>query len=237
MRVAVVQFKADRSDKDSSLQTLASLARAAGPGLDLLVLPEMAATGYCFDSALAAQTVAERPQGQTFGVFSEVAATLGAWLVVGFVEQADEGLYNSALVIQPDGQLAFVYRKTLLFEMDTCWALAGNSGYRVFSTQRGSFTVGICMDLNDDRFLSWCALQRPTVVALPTCWLYEGYPVWHYWAYRIVPHGLSLAAANTWGLDSGVRFSGASAIMEGAEVLAGGQQEGDVVLTAELGEL
>ena len=235
MRVAVVQFRADRSDKSSSLQSLASLARTAGPGADVVVLPEMAATGYCFDSADAVRAVAERPMAETFELFSEVATDLTSWLVVGFAEQADEGLYNSALVIQPDGELAFVYRKTLLYELDTGWARPGDSGYRIFQTPRGSFTVGICMDLNDDRFLQYCNMQRPTVVALPTNWLYEGYPVWPYWAFRIAPHGLTLAAANTWGFEGAVRFSGGSAVMTGLDVLAGAALQGNAVLTAELG--
>ena len=236
MRVAAVQFKAIKGDRDASLVRLRTLAERAAPGADLVVLPEMAATGYLFDSAAAVSTVSEMPQGPTWRALGPVAAAHKCWLVVGFPERAKERFFNSALVIDPHGELAFTYRKSLLFEADESWASPGDSGYRSFSTDAGRFGVGICMDMNDDAFISWLASDAPRALAFPTNWLDEGHQVWAYWAWRLRDAPTALVAANTWGAEGDTRFRGESAIIDGNCLLASAPLLGDTVIHAELRE-
>ena len=234
MNVAAVQFKPrPKGDKDAALAALAGLAAQAAPGRELVVLPEMAATGYIFTALEAVRAVAEAPDGPTFQALAPVAAAHGCWLVVGFPEAAGELVYNSAMVIDPSGTLAFCYRKTLLYEADLPWATPGDSGYRRFDTRTGSFTVGICMDLNDDAFVAWCRESGVRAIAFPTNWIDEGHDVWPYWAWRC-EEGPALIAANTYGEDEGVRFSGRSAIIDGRRVLGWTDADGDAVVVATL---
>lgn len=234
MRIAAVQYKARRGDRRASLRALVDLAREAAQGSDLVVLPEMAVTGYAFPDAAAVRRVAERPHGETFAALAPVARETRCWIVVGFPELDGDRLFNSALILDPSGALAFTYRKTLLYDADLPWATPGDSGYRRFDTDAGSFGVGICMDLNDDAFVGWAGAARLDVMALPTAWIDEELPVWPYWQMRIHGTGAWLAAANTWGAEEPgpTRFSGCSAILGGRQILATAPKQGDEILRA-----
>ncbi len=233
MRVAAVQFKATYADPNASRARVeAKMAQARASGVDLIVLPEMAFTGYVFSGPDDIDAVAEPVDGPTFAWASAQARLARAWLVVGFPERHADRLFNSALVVNPAGELAFCYRKTLLFEADWAWATPGDSGYRRFETDAGTFAVGICMDLNDPRFLLWAWRQRLDVLAFPTNWIEEGLDVHAYWRERTQGCGAGLAAANTWGPERGVEFSGRSALMEGGELVAVARRRGDACLVA-----
>lgn len=234
MRVAAVQFKATKGDVPTSRTALAALAGRAADGAELVVLPEMAATGYLFVDAAAVRAVAEEPQGPTFQALAPIARARRCHVVCGFAERARDRLFNSALVIDPSGALAGVYRKTLLYEADLPWATPGDSGYAVFDG--GRFGVGICMDLNDDRFVDWVYGARVPIVAFPTNWVEQGSNVWWYWSSRLCGVRTSLVAANTWGVEragaSVVEFTGESAVLVDGVVVAAGPHVGDQVVTA-----
>lgn len=234
MRLAAVQYRPQDPDKSRSLGAVAALAEQAARASDLVVLPEMAATRYLFADVDDASTVAEAPEGPTFQALSPIARAHSTWMVCGFVERGGAGLYNSALIVDHEGELRFVYRKTLLFEADHAWARPGDSGYRALETPFGRLGVGICMDLNDRGFTRWAAQARVDVLALPTNWLEEGLPVWPYWAWRISGTGAVLVSANSWGSEGDIAFCGRSAILKPAELLAGAGSSGDAVISAEL---
>lgn len=234
MRVAAVQFKADQADPEASRRRLVALAEDAAAGADLVVLPELAATGYLFPHPSAVRAVAEPAEGPTLAALAPVARRHGCWLVGGFAERAGEALFNSARVVDDRGELRFVYRKTLLFEADVPWATPGDSGYQRFETAAGSFGVGICMDLNDDRFTAWCAAADLDAIAFPTAWLEQGINVWRYWAMRLLDIPAALVAANTFGWEQGVEFSGRSAILQRNRILAAAGRVGEGIIRARL---
>lgn len=234
MRVAAIQFKARRGHKREALERLRGLAAQAAPGSDLVVLPEMAATGYLFASPGSARAIAETPEGPLFATLAPLAAAHGAWIVAGFAEDAGEALYNSALVIDRTGALAGVYRKTLLFQPDYWWARPGDTGYLAFDTGAGRFGVGICMDLNDDAFIAWLRGAGLDAIAFPTNWVEEDIDVWAYWKERLAGIDAALVAANTYGTEGPVAFTGLSAVIQGGQVLASAPPTGDRVLHAVL---
>lgn len=234
MNVAAVQFKADKTDLAGSRRRLAELARDAAHNADLVVLPEMAATGYVFPDAAAVRAISESARGETFERLAAVAAEARCWLVAGFPERDADRLFNSALVIDPAGELAFCYRKTLLFEADMHWATPGDSGYRNFDTDAGRFTVGICMDLNDDAFTAWCARADARAIAFPTNWTDQGEDVRPYWAWRLEEVPSALIAANTWGTEGDIGFTGCSTILDGLLIRDDAPAEGDAIIRATL---
>ncbi len=265
MRVAAVQCRAERAPDD----VLGALARsrerliahgasalARGPA-DLLVLPEMAASGYLFPSPDAVRRVAESEDGATVQAVASLARAHGCHAVVGFAERAGDQLFNSAAVVDGHGELVSVYRKRLLYVSDAPWATAGERPYPTVDTGNGRFTVGICMDLNDDAFTAWIRGSGVEAVAFPTNWVDEGEPTWPYWAWRLHGSRAALVAANRWGSedaagtmaegptrgeDGVTRFSGASCVLQwrGAHdalrptILASLPTTGDGVLQATL---
>lgn len=232
MNVAAVQFRARRDDPSGSEARLAELASEAARDADLVVLPETAVSGYVFLGPDAARAASEPADGGRLALWSSVAAEARTWLVVGFVEQDGPRLFNSARVIDRAGRQVDVYRKTLLFEEDERWAAPGRGAYRVHDTSAGTFTVGICMDLNDPRFVGWARRAQADAIAFPTAWIDEGLDIWPYWAHRISGTGSVLVAANTWGQDRHLPFLGRSAVVGERRVHAGLPPEGDAVVRA-----
>ncbi len=242
MKVAVVQFKGSRDDLDGRRAALARWVWGVGPGADVVVCPELAVSGYFFEDAARAAAVAEPARGPTFDAIAPIARALRTWVVCGFVEQARDRLFNSAMVVDPAGGLAFVYRKTLLYDADLRWASPGDSGYATFEANDGDFGVGICMDLNDDRFVTWLRERGPRALAFPTNWIEEGTDVWPYWAARLSGARSALLAANSWGAAAAAGFGGGGAIIPPAVarapdrwwVLAAAEPHGDALIQARL---
>lgn len=253
MRLAAIQFRPTKGDWDGSARRLLRLVTdAAQDGADLIVCPEMALTGYLFADADAAASVAEAPRGRTLERFAPVCAAHGCHLVLGYPERdPDTGrLYNAALVIGPHGELRCNYRKRLLYIADTTWADPGDSDYgypplpypllsvRCRSGEQVMVSVGVCMDLNDDRFTSFLRQRRPDVVAFCTNWVHQGFDIRPYWRQRLRMTGCHLVAADTYGVEAlddadepETRFLGRSAILDPyGQTLALAPEEGDAVL-------
>lgn len=231
---------------------------AAGEGHLLVVCPEMALTGYLFRDADAAGAVAEPAQGRTYARCAALAAEAGCYLVIGYPERAAGTLYNAALVIGPSGALLANYRKRLLYECDETWACPGDLPYPLLDTPLGRLTVGICMDLNDDRFIRFLhrrsrpQTQAPpqaqpqagpaspaNIVAFCTNWIHQGMDIRPYWRMRLSGAPWYFVAADTYGQeDDGwhrTRYLGRSAILDpSGRTLAIGPEEGDAVLLTQL---
>jgi predicted amidohydrolase len=233
MKVTAVQMKGARDQVALARERSVALAASSGPA-DLVVFPEMALTGYVFASREEALAVSEEAQGETFEAWSQLAVSLGAWVVGGFLERDRDRLFNSALVIDDEGRLASVYRKTMLYVADRGWAHRGDTPYARFETAHGAFGVGICMDINDERFLLWLARAKLDAIAFPTNWIDDGSDIWTYWTERVSASGAALVAANTWGVEPGVSFSGRSVVLANGKVLASAPLVGDKAVGAVL---
>lgn len=225
---AVVQFKPRRGARNANLNALVGLAtRALEGGAKLLVLPEMASTGYRFPNPEVIRPMAEAPRGPTFKAFAPLAKAHKAHVVVGFVEDFEGRLFNSALVIGPDGKIEALYRKRLLYIDDHTWASPGDLPYPVFKTPFGTATVGICMDVNDPRFITHVRRSRPDIVCFPCNWVDEGTDPRAYWANQLRGWPGTLIAADRWGEEDGVGFAGRSTVMRAGENLVDCPAEGD----------
>jgi N-carbamoylputrescine amidase len=151
MIVSAIQYMPPRGNPEKALEEIGALIRKAD-GSDLIVLPEMATSGYIWNSIDELMPFAENRDGRTFSMLSKLAIQMHTWIVCGYPEKEDGIIYNSALVIAPDGSLAANYRKVFLFETDLLWAQPGIERISV-PTSFGLMTPGICMDLNDNGLL------------------------------------------------------------------------------------
>ena len=104
-QVVVAGIQADLAWEDRAANhamARTEVARAAGAGADLVVLPEMFASGF----SMATETVAEPTEGPTATLLSELAATHGVWVAGSFACRHDEGLPTNRLqVVGPSGQV------------------------------------------------------------------------------------------------------------------------------------
>ena len=139
-------------------------------GADLVVLPELAVTGYVADTGIGSFLVAEALDGPTSEAWREVAAEAGGVVVGGFCEATNDGIYNSAIAVGPDGVLLH-YRKVHLFASEKACFLPGDLGFPVADTPVGRLGICVCYDLRFVEVVRLLALRDAELICVPTAWL------------------------------------------------------------------
>jgi predicted amidohydrolase len=113
---------------------------------DLVVLPELFTTGYQFVSRREVERLAEEiPKGYTTRRLSALAKTKRLFIIAGLAERKGNSLYNSAVLIGPEGFMD-VYRKAHLFYEEKLWFSPGNSYLKVWDIGLARIGVMICFD-------------------------------------------------------------------------------------------
>lgn len=230
-RVAAIQFEPILLAKTANLTSLLRLTEeAAAGGARLIVTPEMATTAYCWATREEIAGVVEPIPGPTTERFAEIAARHGCWIVVGLPEVVPETgvYYNSAVLIGPEGPVG-LYRKTHAYISETKWAKDGDLGLPVFETPLGRIAMTICMDAFYPETARIPALAGADVICFPTNWLSEKSPS-PSWMARAAENGVYLIAANRYGVERGVQFSGGSAIIDPDGSLQSVLDDGDGIV-------
>ncbi|MCX7622258.1 MAG: nitrilase/cyanide hydratase and apolipoprotein N-acyltransferase, partial [Thermomicrobium sp.] len=234
-RVAAIQFEPEFGAKERNLERLLALCReAARAGARLLVTPEMATTGYCwYDRAEIAPLVEPIP-GPTTERFAAFARDHACYVVVGMpeVDPLTGIFYNSAALVGPGG-LVGVYRKTHAFVSEPKWAKNGDRGLPVWDTELGRLGILICMDADYFEPARILALQGADVLCFPTNWLLEKGPGAS-WIARALENGCYLVAADRYGRERGVQFSGGSAIVDPDGTIQARLDTGDGIVLGEV---
>ena len=133
----------------------------------IVLFPELASSGYVFESLDEARSCGEPSDGPTVSAWVVGAAHFGMVVIGGFAELGDDGsLYNSAAVVGPDGLLA-VYRKTHLWDREKLWFTPGSEPPPVVETPFGRIGVAVCYDLYFPELTRGLALAGADLIALP----------------------------------------------------------------------
>ena len=172
VKVACVQMHPRVGDKPGNVAaSLASIERAAEAGAQLIVLPELANSGYVFATREEAFSLAEEvPAGPTCQAWMAAAERLGVTLVAGIAERAGDALYNAAIVIGPAGYIG-TFRKVHLWNAENLFFEPGNLGFPVFKTPLGRIGVAICYDIWFPETFRLQALKGADIVCVPTNWV------------------------------------------------------------------
>lgn len=169
IRVAAVRVGPQIGAVDANRRgTVEAIARAAAAGADLVVLPELASSGYCFATAGEARASAEAVPGPTTRAWQEAAARHRA-VVVGGICELDERdrVRNTAVVVDADGVRAR-YRKLHLWGREPDWFVAGDERPPVVTTAAGRIGLGICYDLWFPELTRDLARRGAEIVAFPS---------------------------------------------------------------------
>jgi len=146
---------------------------------DLVVLPELFATGYQFRDPAEAAAVAEEaaPGGAggpiTTALTAKPAAT-GSTLVAGLAEKSADHVYNSSILVRPDGSRE-IYRKVHLFDREKEIFQPGDRGFGVVTACGARIGMMICFDWpfpEAGRSLALAGAQilcHPSNLILPWC--------------------------------------------------------------------
>ncbi|GLK56870.1 hydratase [Methylopila capsulata] len=193
---------------------------AAASGSRLIVLPELANTGYVFESMEEATALAEPAKGgPTALAWGALAEELGVHLVAGFAERDGDALYNSAMILGPEGFIG-VYRKSHLWYRENIFFQKGDLGFPVFDTAIGTIGVAICYDGWFPETFRQLALAGAEIVCIPTNWVPmpsqpEGEAAMANTLHRAAAHsnGIFIACADRVGVERGQPFEGQSLII------------------------
>jgi 5-aminopentanamidase len=229
LRVACCQISPQVESPDRSTQlALDAISAAVAGGAELIVLPELANSGYVFDRAEEARTAAVPPGADLIRDWGREAAKGDAILVAGFCELAPDGrVFNSSVLVDGD-QVLGVYRKLHLWGQEPKWFSAGEAPAPVISTRLGRIGLGVCYDIEFPELTRGLALDGAELIALPANWPFEepapgARPILHglaamtaYWSKVFV------AVCDRCGTERGVEFEGGSVIAApNGELLAG----------------
>lgn len=138
-------------------------------GADVVVLPEMIVPGYGVDADRLAET-AEPLDGPTVRAWTSVAQRGGGYLAGGLCEQHGRSLFNTAVVVGPDG-VVLHYRKLHLFGEEKHAFQPGDRGLPVIDTPLGRIGVCVCYDLRFVETIRILALRGAQLVLVPTAWV------------------------------------------------------------------
>jgi len=223
VRVAVAQYEPRVGEAEHNRgQAVAWVEAAADRGAELVVLPELAASGYVFSGEADVDRLAEDPDsGATTAALVDACRRRRVHVVAGLAERAGGCRYNSAVVLGPAGRLA-TYRKLHLFYDEKSWFQAGDR-LVVVDLPRVRLGVAICYDLWFPEVTRGLALQGAELIAVPTNWVSSfrrrlhdehGYCQGDIMAMAAAAaNGTAVACADRVGVERGVGFLGASIIV------------------------
>ncbi len=183
---------------------------------DLIVLPELAFTGYYFAGRSEARQLAEDPGASTI-VESLVALcrARSLHLVTGFAERARDRVFNSALLLGPRG-IRRVYRKLHLFENEKRWFDPGDTPPAVDTVRGVRVGMMICFDWVFPELARSLALAGADVLCHPSN-LVLGH-CQDAMVTRSLENGVYSVTANRFGADrrphGTLRFTGRSQILD-----------------------
>lgn len=170
MRITVLEMAARWGDPGDALDEVAARL-AAGPATDLVLLPEAALCGYVSPQGVFDPTpFAEPLDGPTAARCAELAAAHRTHLVAPLVLREEDDVYNAMACFDPDGALAFVYRKMHPWIPET-WATPGYQLPPVVELGGHLVTLAICYDLHflpDD---AAAELHRAELLLFPSAWV------------------------------------------------------------------
>lgn len=222
VRIAVAQYEPHVGDVEGNRARAEHwVTEAAGRGASLVVLPELASSGYVFADADEAAATAEPLTGPFVRTLEALCARHRCLVVSGLNERAGERRHNSAVLVGPEGLLG-TYRKLHLFNDEQSWFAPGEA-LTLVETAVGRIGVVVCYDLRFPEAARALAVAGAEIIAVPTNWVASfkrtvwddhGYCQGDYLAMATAgQNGVVVACADRVGVEREVRFIGASIIV------------------------
>ena len=162
-------------DLDENLEKAEALVReAASLGADVVLLQELFETPYfCIEVDPQRFALARPVEGHpTVERFRRLAAELEVVLPVSIFERAGQVFFNAVVLIDADGDVLGVYRKTHIPDaigyQEKYYFSPGDTGFRVWATRYGVLGVGICWDQWFPEAARCMALMGAEALLFPT---------------------------------------------------------------------
>lgn len=174
VKVAALQFSCSKDVQENINKAEKMVREAADNGANIILLPELFERQYfCqekrYDYYDYASPLEKNP---AVNRFKEVAKELGIVIPVSFYERDIDRLFNTVAMIDADGSVLGIYRKTHIpddhFYQEKFYFTPGDTGFKVFDTRFGCIGVGICWDQWFPETARCMAVQGAEMLLYPT---------------------------------------------------------------------
>jgi predicted amidohydrolase len=246
LRVACVQLNASESKADNIERAGLLVARAAATGADLIVLPEKW-NGIGPPDFLRANAESLE-DGETVDAMRSWARDHKVTIVGGSIAERREGrdkLSNTSIVFDPDGEIAAVYRKIHMFDVEVGGQVyreseseePGEEASRVIDVEGWKLGMTVCYDLRFPELYRILAVEGAEIITVPAAFtLFTGKDHWELLLRaRAVENQCYIVAPNQWGthLDGKASY-GRSMIVDPWGVVLAQAPDEDGIIVAEL---
>lgn len=247
----VVQFACSDSVNENVATATRLVREAAGLGAQVILVQELFEGLYFCQEERAEHFARARPLDKahpTLQAMRGLAAELGVVLPVSLFERANQAYYNSLVMVDADGGVLGLYRKSHIPDgpgyEEKFYFRPGDTGFKVWPTRHGIIGVGICWDQWFPEAARSMALMGADAILYPTAIGSEpasGYDSMEHWRAVMRGHAganiMPVLAANRIGIerlgDKELTFYGSSFIAgPHGELMAEAGRGGEAVLTA-----
>ncbi|MFY9607413.1 MAG: carbon-nitrogen hydrolase family protein [Blastocatellia bacterium] len=236
-RIACVQMDVEIGNVEANRRKIvARISSAADLGAELVVFPECALTGYCFDALDEARPFGEPMDGPSTEAIAEVCKRTGAYVVAGFIERDGASFYNAAMLVGPDGVIG-TYRKVHLpFLGVDRFLTPGDKPFRVFDLPFGRIGINICYDASFPEAARALKLLGAELIVLPTNWPTGAWRTAEFIINsRACENHVNFAAVNRCGVERGWEFIGRSKVTDvNGDTIAEAGREGEQMLIVDI---
>lgn len=213
--IAAVQMKPVVGDLEANLNKMTELVTtiAANQRVDIIAFPEMITSGS--ELGVRYPELAQRVPGMVVNVLSQRASDFGVYVAFGMVtkERVESVLYNSAVLIGPDGDLVEVYNKLHLRGEER---MVFREGFKmpVSETEIGTIGVMLGHDLAYPEVARCMALEGAEVLLTLANWEAAEMGAWGtYLRARALENGVFVVGANRVGTDATLHYGGETQII------------------------
>jgi predicted amidohydrolase len=237
-KIACAQFDCRLGDKPFNLDRIRTMLReAARAGAYLVVFPECALTGYCFNNKEEASAVAEPLPGRASDAVAADCRDLRVYVIFGLVElsSSGDGFFNACALVGPSGLIAGYRKIHLPFLGLDRFALPGDQAFAVHDI--GGLRVGmsICYDGGFPESARVLTLLGADLIVLPTNWPTGASSTANFVIQtRALENHIYYAAANRTGDERGFHFIGRSRIANCSGELMASTEESEAIIYAEI---
>lgn len=172
MRVGYIQTDPIFGEKQKNFENIKKLV--SNTKADVIVLPELFATGYTFTSKREVHELAENFEGNTSAFMKNLAKKTNSLIIGGYIEKSNQKLYNSALIVSKS-RIIGNYRKIHLFFKEKLWFSPGNLPLEVYNYKDFNIGIMICFDwffpetVRSLALLGADLIAHPSNLVLPFC--------------------------------------------------------------------
>lgn len=172
--VAAIQMRCLNTPEENIKKADAMVRKAAADGAQIILLPELFERPYFCQERRYEYYDYATPLMENPAVlhFKEVARELSVVLPISFYERDGYRLFNTAAVIDADGSILGIYRKTHIpddhYYQEKFYFTPGDTGFKAWDTRYGRIGVGICWDQWFPETARGMAVQGAELLFYPT---------------------------------------------------------------------